>query len=250
MTKPDITIRELTTLDELRACVDLQREVFAAPDMEISPVRHLLVAHYAGGYTLGAIAEGRIVGFVLTLPMFRGSERAFYSHMAAVDAEYQNAGVGARLKWAQRDRALEVGVNYIKWTFQPVQARNAFFNLERLGATIADYLPNFYGTDGESSAEQKNAEGVESDRLFAEWILDSPKVVALARGEKYEEPAPLARTIEIPPDWNRLVVEDTPRAIREQERIKREFQESLAEGLVARGFERSATNPKYLLYKK
>ncbi len=250
MSNPEIVIRELTAIEELKTCVELQREVFASPDLEISPARHLIVARYAGGYTLGALDGERIVGFVLTLPMFRGRERAFYSHMAAVDARYQNLRIGARLKWAQRERALEEGVNYIKWTFQPVQARNAHFNLERLGATVASYLPNFYGTDGESSAEQKNAHGVDSDRLFADWILDSPKVEALARGAVFEEPGEPARAIEIPPDWNKLVVEDTPRAIREQERIKSEFQAAFAEGLIARGFERSERNPKYLLYRE
>jgi predicted GNAT superfamily acetyltransferase len=131
-----------------------------------------------------------------------------------------------------------------------VLARNAHFNLERLGVTIGTYMPNFYGTDAEASAEQKEAQqGVDSDRLFADWRLDSPKVVALASGEKYEEPGEVVRTIEIPPDWNALVVRDTKRAIAEQERIKREFQTAFAEGLVARGFERSDTHPKYLLYK-
>jgi predicted GNAT superfamily acetyltransferase len=250
MTKPEIEIREVSSVEELSDCVELQRKVFAMPDMEISPVRHLIVSKFAGGYTLAAFAGARMVGFVLTVPMFRGAERAFYSHMAAVDAEFQNAGIGARLKWAQRARALEEGVRYIKWTFQPVQARNAFFNLERLGATIKTYVPNFYGTDAESSAEQRGAQGVDSDRLFADWILDSPKVVALSKGEKFEETGDVARTVEIPPNWNRLVVEDTPRAVAEQERIKREFQAAFAEGLVAKGFERSETNPKYLLYKE
>jgi chorismate synthase len=249
MNKPEINIREVTTVEELQGCVELQRKVFASPDLEISPARHLIVARYAGGYTLGAFAGERLVGFVLTLPMFRGAERAFYSHMAAVDDDFQNLRIGARLKWAQRERALAEGVNYIKWTFQPVLARNAFFNLERLGVTISTYMPNFYGADAESSAEQKNAKGLESDRLFVDWVLDSPKTIALAKGESYIEPGEVARAIEIPADWNRLVVENTPRAIDEQERVRREFQTAFAEGLVAKGFERAETNPKYLLYR-
>src|SRR5215207_8223812 len=107
MTKPEILIRELETLEELQQCIELQRRVFASPDLEISPVRHLLVARYAGGFTLGAYFGSRLVGFVLSLPMFiDGTKPAFYSHMTAVDAEFQSLGIGARLKWAQRERSL------------------------------------------------------------------------------------------------------------------------------------------------
>src|SRR5215212_736458 len=168
MTKPEIEIREVTTVEELAECVALQKEVFASPDLEISPVRHLIVTMHAGGWTLGAFADGKLVGFVLSVPMFRGTERAFYSHMTAVRKEFQNYGIGARLKWAQRTRALQEGINYIKWTYQPVQARNAFFNLERLGVTIKTYMPNFYGTDYSTSAEQNEIIGLDSDRLYAD----------------------------------------------------------------------------------
>jgi predicted GNAT superfamily acetyltransferase len=252
MEKPEILIREVETIEEMRECIELQRKVFASPDMEISPVRHLIVARYAGGFTLGAYYGERLVGFVLSLPMFLAQLKpAFYSHMTAVDTSLQSLGIGAKMKWAQRERALAEGVRYIKWTYQPVLARNAFFNIERLGVTINTYMPNFYGTDAEASAEQKTArEGVDSDRLFADWHLDSPKVVALSKGEKFEETGEPAQKIEIPPDWNDLVVRDTKRAIDEQERIKHEFQDAFSKGLIVRGFERSDTNPKYLLYRE
>lgn len=250
MTKPEIKIREVTTVAELQGCVELQQKVFATPDLENSPVRHLIVTRSAGGFTLGAFDGARMVGFVLSVPGFIGEKRFFYSHMTAVDQDYQNLGIGARLKWAQRERALQEGVNYIKWTFQPVQARNAFFNLERLGAVIKTYAPNFYGTDYTTSAEQDSVRGIDSDRLFADWILNSPKVAALAKGESFAETGRVVRTIAVPPNWNRLVVEDTARAVAEQEHMKREFQAAFAEGLVAKAFERSETSPKYLLYKE
>jgi predicted GNAT superfamily acetyltransferase len=250
MTEKNIEIREITTVKELQGCVDLQRKVFASPDLEISPVRHLIVTGHAGGFTLGAYSGAKLVGFVLSLPMFHGDQRAFYSHMAAVDNDLQNAGIGAKLKWAQRERAMKDGANYIKWTYQPVLARNAFFNIERLGVTINQYMPNYYGTDAEASAEQKEVQqGIDSDRLFVDWFLDSPKVVALSKGEKFAETGKIVKTVEIPPNWNELVVQDTRRAIAEQERIKHEFQSAFAEGLVVKGFERSETNPKYLLYE-
>lgn len=249
MKRPEIEIREIETVEEMEDCITLQRKVFGSPDLEISPVRHLIVAKYAGGFTLGAYLEGKLVGFGLTLPMFRGEERAFYSHMTAVEADLQSHGIGAKLKWAQRDRALAVGVNYIKWTYQPVLARNAFFNIERLGATISEYMPNFYGTGAEANESKKQVEEVDSDRLFADWQLDSPKVVALSKGETFEEKGEVVRTVEIPPNWNEFVVKETKKAIAEQERIKEEFQTAFAEGLIVRGFERSETNPKYLLYR-
>ena len=249
MNQKNIEIREVSTVEELQGCVDLQRAVFATPDLENSPVRHLIVTKAAGGFTLAAFDGAQMVGFVLSVPMFKGAERAFYSHMTAVDKNYQNYGIGAKLKWAQRERALQEGINYIKWTFQPVQARNAFFNLERLGATIKTYAANFYGTDYSTSAEQDSVRGVDSDRLFADWQLDSPKVVALSKGEKYEETDEIVKTIEILNDWNELVVADTTKAIAEQERIKREFQTAFADGLIVKGFERSETNPKYLLFQ-
>lgn len=246
MAENNIEIREVTEVSELQSCVELQQRVFNTPDLENSPARHLIVTKYAGGFTLGAFADGRMVGFVLSVPGFVGEKRFFYSHMTAVDKNYQNSGIGAKLKWAQREKSLELGVDYIKWTFQPVQARNAFFNLERLGATIQTYAPNFYGT----AAEQHSGEGVDSDRLFADWHLEDEKVVALSKGESFQETGEIVQTVEIPTDWNKLVVENTAEAIAEQTRIKHEFQAAFSKGLIAKGFERSDTNPKYLLYNK
>jgi len=105
--KPEIEIRECHTVEEFQGCVELQRDVFATSDLENSPVRHLIVTKYAGGFTLGAFAGERMVGFVLSVPGFAGKERFFYSHMAAVAREFQSQGIGARLKWAQRARALQ-----------------------------------------------------------------------------------------------------------------------------------------------
>lgn len=251
MKNNEIEIREVTTVEDLAECVALQREVFASPDLEISPVRHLIVTRHAGGWTLGAYRDAKLVGFVLSVPMFRnGTERAFYSHMTAVRQEFQNLRIGARLKWAQRERALREGINYIKWTYQPVQARNAFFNLERLGVTIRTYMPNFYGTDYSTSPEQNEAVGLDSDRLFADWQLDAPKVVALSKGERFTETGTAARTIEIPNNWNNLVATNPEKAVAEQTRIKREFQKAFAEGLICKGFERSETSPRYLLFEE
>lgn len=245
--KPDI--RECTTLEEFKACIALQKEVFALPDIEISPVRHLIVTKNAGGWSLGAFYEGKLIGFVLSVPAFKGYERCFYSHMTAVSNEFQGLGIGAKLKWAQRERALREGVRFIKWTFQPVQARNAFFNLERLGTVIRKYAPNFYGTDYATSADQPEKVGIDSDRLIAEWELESEKVVALSKGKSFSNSREPDLTIEIPNDWSLLVKADPQEASEVQRRIRREFESAFASGMICSGFERSSANPKYLLYK-
>lgn len=243
-----IAIRECRSLEELNACVDLQREVFQLPEVEISPVRHFVVTINAGGFVLGAFDRDELIGFVLSVPAFLRGERAFYSHMTAVRQAFQGAGVGRMLKWAQRDRSLEQGVRFVKWTFEPWKARNAFFNLEKLGAIVMEIQPNFYGVDYASASSGGRPIGLASDRLFAEWHLESPKVAALANGEEFEEPAAPKLEIEVTPDWAALVANDAAKALAEQERLRAEFEAAFARGLVVRGFRRDAEHPKYLLY--
>jgi predicted GNAT superfamily acetyltransferase len=247
--KDNVRIRECESWEELDACVLLQREVFALPDLEISPRRHLIVTHHAGGFILGAFHEKELVGFVLSVPAFRGEERMFYSHMTAVKKEFQTLGIGAQLKWAQRRRALDEGVKFIKWTFQPVQARNAFFNLEKLGAIVKEYKENFYGTDYPAPRSEDRKNGLESDRLFALWNLEDEKVSALSKSEMFIEKGEIVKSIEIPGEWDELVSSDFEKAKSEQKRIHAEFSQAFSKGLVCRGFAREKEHPRYLLYK-
>ena len=240
----EIEIRECVTLDEMAECVRLQRDVFTLPESELSPVRHLVVTKNAGGWSLGAFDGDHLAGFTLSVPAFVFGERAFYSHMTGVRPEYQSHGVGAKLKWAQRARALSEGVTYLRWTFEPVKARNAFFNLEKLGAVVREFRHNFYGTDYSTAG----GVGIASDRLFAEWHLDDEKVAALSRGDSYTEPREPAAMIEIMNDWPGLVEADPQAALQEQKRIQGEFQEAFADGLVCRGFLRDDARPQFLLY--
>jgi predicted GNAT superfamily acetyltransferase len=253
-TTEDIVIRECVTIDELDSCVLLQREVFGLPDLEISPRRHLIVSRQAGGWTLGAFVDERIVGFVHHLVAVGGGNDIFgYSHMMAVDQAFQNKGVGARLKWSQRERAIQEGRNFIKWTWDPMQARNAHFNLNRLGVTVSNYAENFYGTDYPTSPIPTSIEpaGIDSDRLFANWHLKSPRVIYLSSGSSaVREPLqmkPEAR-IGIPANWIMLCRQDPPRAKQEQLRVRSEFLQAFRAGLIAAGFERSVEQPCYLLY--
>ncbi|MDT5157118.1 MAG: hypothetical protein QOH51_1475 [Acidobacteriota bacterium] len=252
--RDEVQIRECATVEEFDACVRLQREAFGLPDLELSPRRHLIVARSAGGWTLGAFAGERLVGFVLNQVAVRKSpsgaeETIGYSHMMAVAKDYQNRGVGARLKWAQRGRALSEGRRFIRWTWDPMQSRNAHFNLKRLGVVVRRYAANFYGTDY-STAAGKFGETLrlDSDRLVAEWELDSPRVEALARGETPTPRGEPAASVEIPTNWSVLIREDPETARRELLRVRREFETAFADGLVCAGFDRDPARPRYLLY--
>ena len=244
--RDETVIRECVTVEEFDACVALQREAFGLPDLELSPRRHLIVARNVGGYTLGAFDGERLVGFVLT-QVAEGD--AYYSHMMAVARDYQNRGVGARLKWAQRERALTESRRFIRWTWDPMQSRNAHFNLNRLGVVVRKYAVNYYGTDYSTvTGKFGEALGLDSDRLVAEWELDSPRVEALARGGRAEDLGEPAAAIEIATDWGALVREDAARARAELQRVRAEFQTALARGLHCAAFERDGTRPRYLFF--
>lgn len=250
MANDNIEIRECATIEEMTACVQIQRDVFALPDPEISPVRHLVVTRNAGGFSLGAWDGEQLAGFTLSVPAYINGRRAYYSHMSAVRPEYQNLGLGARLKWAQRERALSDGVDYIRWTFEPVKARNAFFNLEKLGAFTNDYRVNFYGTDYGTAPELEGKDlGIDSDRLMADWELRDPKVEALAAGETAMTAAmmPQAEIVTVD-NWLELVQKDPVRAQAEQVRVRGEFLAAFGRGLVARAFRRDPERPAFLLY--
>ena len=245
-----LEIREVTSIDDYDSCIRLQREVFGLPELEISPRRHLIVSRMAGGWTLGAFVAGTMVGFVHHLAAVSGEEIFGYSHMMAVAAEYQNHGVGARLKWGQRTRALSEGRDFIKWTFEPMRARNAHFNLNRLGVVVREYAVNFYGTDYSTNPAEKAAgiSGMDSDRLFASWDLRSPRVEALAAG--LEDPLGGAdHIIEIPANFSELLQSDPEAGKHEQLRVREEFVAALGAGLICRGFERDAERPHYLFYR-
>jgi len=245
----ETTIRECTTIEEFDGCVHLQREAFGLADLELSPRRHLIVSRQAGGWTLGAFAGVRMVGFVHHLAAVHGNEIFGYSHVMAVAKDYQNKGVGARLKWAQRERALAEGRKLIKWTWDPMQARNAHFNLNRLGAIVDSYTDNFYGTDYNPDPDLAEQPGLPSDRLFAMWNISSERVVALASGAAAAVDARPVASIAIHAEFTALVRQDPQRARAEQSRVREEFKRAFAQKLICAGFERGDGQPRYLLFE-
>jgi predicted GNAT superfamily acetyltransferase len=238
----ETTIRECTTIEEFDTCIHLQREAFGHSDLDLSPLRYFVVSRQAGGWTLGAFVAERMVGFVHHLAAVRGDEIFGYSHMMAVAKDYQNKGIGARLKWAQRERALGEGRKLIKWTWDPMQARNAHFNLNRLGAIAETYVENFYGVDERT--------GLHNDRLFAIWYLDSARVSRLASGSAAAIGGRPAATIAIATDWNALVKQDAGRARDEAARVRAEFKHAFKQQLICAGLERGEEQSRYLLFER
>ncbi|MCU1265652.1 MAG: GCN5-related N-acetyltransferase [Acidobacteria bacterium] len=248
----EIQIRECTTVAEFDGCIALQKEAFGLPDQELSPRRHLIVSRQAGGWTLGAFTKDRMVGFVHHLAAVRDNEIFGYSHMMGVAVDYQNKGVGAQLKWAQRARVLAEGRDFIKWTWEPMRARNAHFNLNRLGVIVEAYAENFYGTDygSDFAGQLQGAPGIDSDRLFASWYLCSERVTQLAQREAIAHAGPPAAAVAIPANWPQLVSDDPGMAKQEQLRVREEFKRALASGLVCAGFDRAAERPRYLFFER
>lgn len=168
-----MTIRDLTTIEDCRAVAALEREIWAYTDAEdVVPPPVLIVSVKRGGILLGAFdAGGAMKGFVYSLPSVKDGKLAQWSHMLGVTRDARDAGLGMRLKLAQRDRALAMGADLIEWTYDPLQALNAHLNFARLGVVVEEYEENIYG---ESSSPLHS--GSPTDRFVAEWKLTLPHV--------------------------------------------------------------------------
>jgi predicted GNAT superfamily acetyltransferase len=168
-----IKIRPVKTIEEYHDCEDLQQRVWRFDDREIIPVNELITIQRSGGVVLGAFERnGRMIGFVFGLPGLVDREVVHCSRMLAVLPEFRNSGIGMRLKLEQRKFALDLKIRVARWTFDPLQGLNAYFNIEKLGVIAREYLPNLYG----HSTSILNR-GLETDRFVAEWWLKSKHVI-------------------------------------------------------------------------
>jgi len=160
------TIRPVETRAEYESCVELQRETWGRSFSDVVPVSMMGIAVKMGGICLGAFdRSGVMLGFVFGVTGPKDGGIAHWSHMLAVRGEARNAGIGRRLKLAQRAALAEQGVDTLYWTFDPLVARNAHFNLNRLGATIAEFVPDMYG------ASDSDLHRLGTDRFVARWSL-------------------------------------------------------------------------------
>jgi len=245
VTTDSIVIRKCHDLEELRTAVMLQKEVWNFTDAELVPLRLFVVAEKVGGQVLGAFDGPRMVGFALAVPGIRGEHSYLHSHMLAVLKDYRNGGLGRRIKLFQREEALGRRIGLIRWTFDPLELRNAHFNLNRLGVVCRKLLPNLYGV-----TTSPLHRGMATDRLVAEWRLDSSRVMAsIAEGTDTErrESAGVAATILLPVEMEKWKAEGTSELLRLQDRIRGEFQAWFAKGFAAVATRRTEAGTEYLL---
>jgi predicted GNAT superfamily acetyltransferase len=239
-----VLIRKCHQLDEMRACVALQQEAWNFSDADLVPLRMFVVAEKVGGQVIGAFADDEMVGFALSVPGFRGGHSYLRSHMLAVRKQHQNAGLGRRLKLFQREDALARGFELIEWTFDPLEIKNAYLNIEKLGAIARRYTVNQYGIT--SSPLQG---GLPTDRLVAEWWLKSKRVEALLQTGKNPHVETLTK-ISVPAqiyDWKASSA-TRHHAKNVQERNREQFLKAFADGLAVLGYEREQQgNGKFLL---
>ena len=236
----NIVVRACEGLDEFRACVALQREIWGEADLEIVPDTIFLVAAHTGGQTLGAFEGKRLIGFTLSMPGLRNGAPYLHSHMTGVALGYRDRGAGRMLKLFQRDEALSRDIRLIEWTFDPLEMRNAHFNLNRLGAICRRYLPNLYGI-----TTSPLHRGLATDRLIAEWYLDSPRVLA-ALNHELPNPA-CAAAIEIPASLEHWKTSDLPQVQRLQSGVREQFAECFAKGYAAVGVAKTSQGSAYQL---
>jgi predicted GNAT superfamily acetyltransferase len=238
-----IEVRGLKGLDELNEAVRLQKEIWGFADIELLPLRLFVVAQKVGGQTLGAFDGDRMVGFLLAIPGLRQGTMYLHSHMMGVLPEYRNLRIGRRLKLAQREEALSRGIRLVEWTFDPLELKNAFFNIERLGAIVRRYVRNQYGT---TSSPLHG--GLPTDRCVAEWHLDSPHATAILEGREYSR-GPVLERIAIPSDIAEIRATDPSKAKTIQADASDQFEEYFSRGLAVTGFERRPEAGVYLFGK-
>ena len=236
-----IELRALTETRQFQGAVDLQKTVWGFNDVELLPVRLFVVATKVGGQAFGAYDGSAMVGFLLSIPGLKpGGGSYLHSHMLGVLAEYRNKGVGRMLKLLQREDALQRGIGLIEWTFDPLELKNAFFNMERLGAIVRRYVENQYGT-----TTSPLHGGLPTDRCVAEWWLASPHAEAVLAGS---EPARnIVERVEVPADIG-IIRREEPRRAREiQKSLGARLMNGFDRGLAVIGFERSDRVGAYLL---
>jgi len=246
-----IVIRSCRGFDEFEACVQMQVETWGYDPTDMIPRKSFLVAQKIGGQVIGAFdtalagagPEGgpeSMVGFAFSLPGIKtypqGPMPYLHSHMLAVKEDHRNRGLGAQLKLKQRDEALSRGIRHMEWTFDPLQIKNAFLNIHKLGAFVCEYLVDFYGV---SSSRLQG--GLPTDRLVAQWRLGSQRVVSAL------ENCPAAVAIieeQVIVPWSisewKASEAGRDRALAVQLENRSKFQRAFKRGLAVLGFHRDA----------
>jgi predicted GNAT superfamily acetyltransferase len=266
-----VEIRELRDAEDMERVEELQRAVWTGSETDIVPAHVLLAAARHGGVVLGAFAGQELVGFVFG---FLGTDEQsprplamsrlkHYSHQLGVHPKWWDRGIGLRLKLAQREAVMRQGIRLMSWTYDPLQSRNAYLNVRRLGVVCNRYLRNLYG----EMRDELN-QGVPSDRFEVDWWLTSSRVKSRVAGRRkaldlahflgagavkvnetrldardlprpLDEVQPLEGTlllVEIPPDFNRIKAEDIGLAQAWRAHTREIFQEAFRRGYLVTDF--------------
>jgi predicted GNAT superfamily acetyltransferase len=212
-------VRQLRELDELHAASETVTAVWGDPALATASL--LRAYAHNGNPVLGAYDDGALVGvsigFVAVEP-----ELHLHSHITCVLPNLQHGGIGHILKQAQRDWCRSHSIDLITWTFDPLLARNAYFNLHKLGATARAVLPNFYG-----SMDDEFNRGERTDRMEAWWRFDAPRAT--------DE---VALVVDVPADYLALRATDPVRAAQVRAEVVTALAGAFADGLVATDFDR------------
>lgn len=237
-----IEVRPLSAHSDFQEAVRLQQEIWGFEEIELLPLRLFVVATKVGGHAFGAFDGQRMIAFCLAIPGIKpGPKTYLHSHMLGVLPEYRNAGVGRMLKLAQRDEALSRNIELIEWTFDPLEIKNAYFNVERLGAVVRRYVLNQYGT---TSSHLHG--GLPTDRCIAEWWISSPRAEAIIARKPFDA-GPIQARIPVPSDISITRHKDPERAREIQQSLSDQFLSCFDRGLAVTGFERSEEAGTYLL---
>lgn len=233
----EVRIAHLTELAHFERCVELQVAIWGYSDGDVIPRRMFVIASRIGGQVIGAFDGEALIGFAMSLPGYRDGRPYLHSHMLAVLPEYRNGGLGRRLKLAQREDALARGISLIEWTFDPLEIKNAYLNIARLGAIARRYQPDFYGP---SSSPLQG--GLPTDRLYAEWWLNSERVrrAIEENSAEYWKTGELAERVAVSAaiyDWKR---DAGQRSLAQslQTEVRTALESAFARGLAVTGYEK------------
>jgi len=233
-----LTLRMCQGLEELDACVRLQVETWGYAGGDIIPRRLFTVAQRIGGQAISAFDhENRMIGFAMSLPGLKPSSRPgeppkpyLHSHMLAVLPAWRNSGIGRALKLYQRREAISRSISLMEWTFDPLEIKNAFLNIRKLGVIVRSYTPDFYGV----SSSRLQA-GLPTDRLHAEWWMESGRVKAILEGSSYSPPQ-IQETITVPHSVSEWKASSVSKAQAVQLENRHRFLDAFARGLAVVGF--------------
>ena len=226
-----MTIRPLTEIPEYEQCLQLQREIWGMADIDLIPARSYAIQAHIGGIVLGAFESDRLIGFVNATPGIRGGMPYWHSLTLAVAQDHWKQGIGSQLKLAQRDEARQRGIRLIQWTFDPLQSKNAYFNIQKLGVIVRRYYVNLYGR-----VDSKLNEGLATDRVIAEWWIDQPRLSL--QGD--------IRRVYIPADVAALKKQSLKSAQDVQQRVRDQFLQNIKDDYFVAGFERKEEWSEYL----